>query len=353
MIPIIIILMVVITALLIMYVLQNRQIRYYKAAMGNMAAMAVMQRMFEIMASSIPAKNKIEELNNIIIDVFNSKYSTISLFDGTEYEVKATNVEEMYIGSIKDIAEEADFKNNAVNNISKYLVASGPRILGYKSGMERKIKSAMFSPIYYNGTYLGFWLLEDKMEGAYDNMSKEELAKLKNNIGVFIENIIDQENIEKAYNTDKQTGFYNSIYLYSNARQKISVNDVSSVILVSLSNLPSINDKYSRELGDRLLGKTAKLLKETLSTDCTLVRYTGSRFAAICPGVSSETIHTTIERFSTNAKMIEEMQGNSKVILNVQVLIHTLKKQSNVEKELNKMNTYLEGMEEGSSIKII
>lgn len=350
---IIVVLMIVIIFLVILYLLQNRQIKYYRAAMGNMAAMTVMQRMFEIMASSIPAKNKIEELNNIIIDVFSSKYSTISLFDGTEYEVKASNVEDIYVESIKNIAEEADFKTNAVQNISKYLVTAGPRILGYKSGMERKIKSAMFSPIYYNGTYLGFWLLEDVVEGAYDNMSKEELAKLKDNIGVFIENIIDQENIEKAYNTDKQTGFYNSIYLYSNARQQISNNDVSSVVLVSLSNLPSINDKYSRDLGDRLLDKTAKLFKETMSSDCILIRYTGSRFAAICPGVSSETVHTTIERFSTNAKMIEEMQGSSRVNLDIQILIHTLKKQSNVEKELNKMNTYLEGMEEGSSIKII
>lgn len=353
MLTIIIILMIVIVVLVVLYLLQSRQIKYFKAAMGNMAAMAVMQRMFEIMASSIPAKNKIEELNNIIIDVFNSKYSTISLFDGTEYESKASNVEDIYINSIKDIAEQVDFKNNAVQNISKYLVAAGPRILGYKSGMERKIKSAMFSPIYYNGTYLGFWLLEDTVEGAYDNMSKEELSKLKNNIGVFIENIIDQENIEKAYNTDKQTGFFNSMYLYSNARQQISSNEVSSVVLVSLSNLPVINDKYSRDLGDRLLDKISKLFKETMSSDCTLVRYTGSRFAAICPGVSSETVHTTIERFSTNAKMIEEMQGDTRVSIDIQVLIRTLKKQSNVEKELSKMNTYLEGMEEGSSIKII
>lgn len=350
---VIIILIIIIVVLIALYLLQKRQIKYYSAAMGNMAAMTVMQRMFEIMASSIPAKTKIEELNNIIIDVFNSKYSTISFFDGVDYESKASNVEDIYIDSIKSIAEEADFKNNSVQNISKYLVAEGPRILGYKSGMERKIKSAMFSPIYYNGTYLGFWLLEDVAEGAYDHISKEELSKLKNNIGVFIENIIDQENIEKAYNTDKQTGFYNSIYLYSSARQQITNNDVSSVVLVSLSNLPKINEKYSRDLGDRLLAKTAKLFKETMSSDCTLVRYTGSRFAAICPGVSSETVHTTIERFNTNAKMIEEMQGNERIKLNVQILIHTLKKQSNIEKEISKMNTYLEGMEEGSSIKII
>ena len=43
----------------------------------------------------------------------------------------------------------------------------------------------------------------------------EELAKLKDHIGVFIENVLSQESIESAYNTDKQTGFYNNLYLYS------------------------------------------------------------------------------------------------------------------------------------------
>ena len=43
----------------------------------------------------------------------------------------------------------------------------------------------------------------------------EELARLKENIGVFIENINSQEIIENAHHRDKQTGFYKNLYLYS------------------------------------------------------------------------------------------------------------------------------------------
>ena len=203
------IIIVTLSGLVIFLIKRNK---YYAVAMGNMSGMVIMQRMFELMASAIPASKKIEELNNIIIEVFNSKSSTISIFDGINYEIKATNVEAMYTDSIKALAEEEDFKNNSVKNISKYLVAAGGRLLGYKSAMERKIRSAMFSPIYYNGMYLGFWLLEDDAENAYDSISKEELAKLKDHIGVFIENVLSQESIESAYNTDKQTGFYNNLF---------------------------------------------------------------------------------------------------------------------------------------------
>lgn len=349
----VILLLIVIAVLIIILYIKLTQIKYYKAVAGNMAAMTVMQRMFEIMASNIPAKKKIEELNNIIIDVFDSKYSTISVFDGTEYEVKATNVEKTYVESIGAIAEENDFQSNAKNNISKYLVAAGPRILGYKSAAERKIKSAMFSPIYYNGTYLGFWLMEDNAEDAYDSVSKDELAKLKDNIGVFIENVVGQENLENAYNTDKQTGFYNNIYLYSNARHQTSLAENSALVLISFSGLPSVNEQNGREIGDSLLLKATRLLKETIPPENVFVRYTGSRFVVVCPGVSAETIHDTLERYLSNLNYQREDVDGKEVKLDTQILMHTIKKQSNIEKEINKMNVYLEGMKEVNTIKII
>ena len=346
-------LLIVITVLIIILYIKLSEIKYYKAVAGNMAAMTVMQRMFEIMAANIPAKKKIEELNNIIIDVFDSKYSTISIYDGSEYEVKATNVENTYIDSIVDIAEENDFKSNAKNNISKYLVAAGARVLGYKSAAERKIKSAMFSPIYYNGTYLGFWLMEDNAEDAYEQVSKDELAKLKDNIGVFIENVVAQENLENAYNTDKQTGFYNNLYLYSNARHQTSLVDNSALVLISFSGLPSINEVYGREIGYTLLLKATRLLKETIPEENVFVRHTGSRFVVICPGVSVDTVHGTIERFLSNLNYQRENINGKEITLDTQILMHTIKKQSNIEKELNKMNAYLEGMKDINTIKII
>ena len=341
---------VVLAALTIFLIKRNK---YYSVAIGNMSGMVIMQRMFELMASTIPASKKIEELNNIIIEVFNSKNSTISIFDGTIYEVKATNVEDMYINSIKTIAEEQDFKNNALNNVSKYMVAAGGRILGYKSAMERKIRSAMFSPIYYNGMYLGFWLLEDDAENAYDSISKEELAKLKDHIGVFIENVLSQDSIESAYNTDKQTGFYNNLYLYSNVRQKTSKEENSALTLMCLSNLPRINEEYGREVGNRLLEKAAKLMQEVFNSDNIFVRYSGSKFCVVSPGASAETLHAVVERYITNVKMQEEVVDGQKVTLSASVVMKNIRKQSNIEREISKMADYVEQMKDVNTIKII
>lgn len=349
----IILLALIIVGLSIFTLFLVKRNKYYSVAIGNMSGMVIMQRMFELMASTIPASKKIEELNNIIIEVFNSKSSTISIFDGTTYEIKASNVEDVYKESIKSLAEEQDFKNNATNNISKYLVAAGGRLLGYKSAMERKIRSAMFSPIYYNGTYLGFWLLEDDAENAYDSISKEELAKLKDHIGVFIENVLSQESIEGAYNTDKQTGFYNNLYLYSNVRQKVFNADNSTLTLMLLSNLPEINETYGREVGNRLLDKAAKLMSEVFNGENIFVRYSGSKFCIVSPNVSADTLHGTVERYITNLKMQEEVVDGKKITLDVSVTMKNIRKQGNIDRELAKMADYVEKMTDTNTIKII
>lgn len=348
---ILLVIMVIVLAIFAIFLIKRN--KYYSVAIGNMSGMVIMQRMFELMASTIPASKKIEELNNIIIEVFNSKSSTISIFDGTSYEIKATNVEPMYIDSIKALAEENDFKNNSTQNVSKYLVAAGGRLLGYKSAMERKIRSAMFSPIYYNGMYLGFWLLEDDAENAYDLISKEELAKLKDHIGVFIENVLNQESIENAYNTDKQTGFYNNLYLYSNVRQKTAKEENSSLTLMLLSNLPAINEEYGREVGNKLLERAAKLMQEVFNSENIFIRYSGSKFCVVSPGISAETLHATVERYITNIKMQEEVVNGEKVSLSVSVVMKNIRKQSNIEKEISKMAEYVEQMREVNTIKII
>lgn len=335
------------------FALAMRKIKYYKMAIGNMSAMVIMQRMFEIMASSIPASNKIEELNNIIIETFNSKYSSIVLYDGTEYEVKASNVEKMYLDSIKELAETQEFKNNALQNISKYLVATGQRVLGYKTAIERQIKSAMFSPIYYNGVFRGFWILEDNAESAYDMISKEELARLKENVGVFIENITSQEAIENAHNTDKQTGFYNNLYLYSNLRQRLFSYNNSALILIQLTNLPYINNNYGREVGNRLLERAAEQLKDMISSDNILVRYSGSKFCIACPGTSVEMLHVTMERYLSNIKMQAESIDNTTVALEMNIVMHDVKKQSNVEKEISRMVEYVENSKSSNTINIM
>lgn len=333
--------------------LYNKNLNYYMLLSKNVSSMSAVEKMFAIMGKNTSAEEKIVLANKVMLELYSPKYSTLSIYDGNTYTAKATNVEKTYIESVANVAEEVDFKANASKNVSKYLTTTANKTLTYKSAMERKIKSAMFSPIYYNNTYLGFWLLEDTREGAFDNIPKEEIQKLKNNLGIFLENIAFQNTIEIAENTDKQTTFYNNMYLYSNIRQKLIDKDTSALTLICLDNLPEINEKYNRNLGNALLIKAANALKEIVGNDSFLVRYSGLRFLVVTPDCNAGVVQPMMDRYLTKLKNEVEYVSDEPVNLNAQVVIHTFRKQNNIEVEIRKMVKHIDNMKQTNIIQII
>ena len=337
-----------------MLVIKNKQIMYYQIVSKNLSAMRVIQSMFEILGANISGNSKVEEINKIIIDTYKPKYSSIVIFDGENYNVHSTNIDSEYIDAISKIGSENEFKSNILKNISKYLTTSADKTLTYKSAIERNIKSCMFTPIYHGTTYIGYWVLEDDVINAFDSMSKSELAKLKNNMGVFLENTLYQNIIETAENTDKQTGFYNNLYLYSKARNKILEFDNTSVIVLEFCNLSTINVEQSREFGNKLLEKAVMIIKELTGSNTICIRYSGARILILIPNSTAQSVHSSIERMLSRIKneAIEQIDGKY-ISLETKVIIKTLKKQNNIEKEVQNMVTYVENMREKDTIKII
>ena len=333
--------------------IQKRRINTLKSVSKNVANMNILQNMLEIMSSKLTAEDKIKTLNDVIITNYGVKYSTISTFDGYEYDSIASNVEAIYKDRIKDVALENDFKSNISKNISKYLTTTPGKSLLYKSAIERRIKSAMFSPIYSNGVYLGFWLLEDTESNAFDHISKNELTKLKTNIGVFLDIVEFQKSIEQAQNIDKQTGFYNNLYLYSGARKIVKNNDNNLVAMICLKNIPDINNEYGRNVGNALLIKATNCIKNFVNKNAILIRYSGIRFLVILPNMTAQSSQPMMERLLAKLNLESEYVGENKVTLSAQFLLHTVKNQNDMDTEIEKMVEYIEGMNSTNTIKII
>ncbi|MBR1883784.1 MAG: diguanylate cyclase [Clostridia bacterium] len=349
-----IILLIVIAFLLLIVFKMNNDIKYYRVVSKNLSAMRVIQSMFEIMGANIPAENKIKELNKVIIDTYSPKYSTIVTYDGTNHIVEATNIDVDFGNALATLGDANEFRGNVLKNVSKYITTSSDKTLGYKTAAERNVRSCMLSPIYHNNTYLGYWIIEDEVENAFDSLSKSEVAKLKNNMGVFLENTLYQNMIEAAENTDKQTGFYNSIFLYSKAKKKIAEFENNTITFLQIANLADINAKYSREVGNKVLAKAVSVIKELIGNETMVVRYSGTKFVIVYPNSTAETLHANVERMLARIKSdaIEKVDVDF-VVLNIQIVMTTFKKQNNLEKEVERMKDYVEKMKEMDTIKII
>jgi len=311
------------------------------------------QKMFDILGSDIDTNKKIDRLNNVIISAFKPKYSSIVLFDGQNHIMKSTNVEECYIDVIKDVSQESIFSGCISKDTSKYLISKVNNIVSYKSALERGIKSVMFSPIFYDDVYLGFWIIEDDRGNAFDNISESDFKKFKYNLGLFVQNIGMQSTIEIAENTDIQTGLYNRVHLYSNSRKILSKSETSSITMIELKNIPEINEKYGRNIGNTLILKMCNAIKDIVSKESVLVRYSGLRFLIITPSSNAQIAQPVIERVQQVIKSISEFVDDEEVKLSSSILIHTLQKQNNIEKEIQKMMSYMEKMKDTDSIRIM
>lgn len=311
------------------------------------------QDMYDILGTVSSSEDKIKKLNDILIKSFKPKYSSIVLYDGNKFCMKATNVEKEFLYAIENVAKENVFSSNVLKDVSKYSIAITDKNLSYKSAIERNIKSAIFSPIYFDKMFLGFWLIEDTKEHAFDGISNDDLAKFKHNLSLFIENIQVQSTIEIAENTDKQTGYYNNLYLYSNSRSLLISKDTSSVSLIYLSNLPEVNEKYSRNLGNTLLVKVTNAIKEIVSKESILVRYSGQRLLIITPGSNAQVAQPIMEKVLSKIKSEVEYIDDKRIGLDAKIVIHTLKKQNNIEKEIQNMVLFIDKMKADNTIKII
>lgn len=311
------------------------------------------QEMYDILSNTLSCDDKIKKLNQILIKAFKPKYSSIVLYDGSKFCTKATNVEKDFLDAITNVATENVFSSNVLKDTSKYSIAITDKNLSYKSAIERNIKSAIFSPIYYNNMFLGFWLIEDTKEHAFDGISNNDLAKFKHNLSLFIENIQVQSTIEIAEITDKQTGYYNNLYLYSNSRALLISNDTSAVSLIYLSNLPDINEQYSRNLGNTLLLKVTNAIKEIVSKESILIRYSGQILLIITPNSNAQVAQPIMDRVLSKMKSEIEYVDDEKVSLESKIIIHTLKKQNNIEKEIQDMVLFIDKMKTTNTIKVI
>lgn len=311
------------------------------------------QKMFDILGATINTNQKIDRLNNVIISAFKPKYSSIVLFDGVNHVMKSTNVEECYVDVITEVANESIFSGCTSKDNTKYIISRINNIVSYKSALERGIKSVMFSPIFFDEVYLGFWIIEDDKENAFDNISKDDFKKFKYNMGLFVENILMQSTIEIADGTDNQTGFYNKVYLYSNSRKILMRSETSSMTLIKLNNIPEINEKYGRNIGNTLILKMCNEIKNIVSKESVLIRYGGLKFLIITPDSNAQITQPIIERVLHSITNIKEYVEDEEVKIEPSILIHTLQKQNNVEKEIQKMLSYIEKTDASNNIKII
>ena len=299
--------LVIIVIILVIYNIKiSQKIQKFKNINQKITNLQVVQDFMNTIGETSSVDEKIKKINNILIEKYEIKYSTIVVFNGAEYEVKASNVDERHWDSLKSLQEVEMFKDSIQTATPKYVTVNNENErLPYQKMEFGRAKSAIFFPLYIDNVYIGYWILESGTPHDFDNVDTTVLEVIKDNIVSVLKTVVHQKTLESIVRTDLFTGLYSEEYLYGEGKKIIDQYTISTICMFKIINIEEINKNYCRELGNEVIKEISRYVKENISEDYVFVRYMGPKFVIAFSGVDTEGVASFINDIKDH---IEQMK---------------------------------------------
>ncbi len=313
MIIVVIILLVAIIMLLMIYnMLISKKIDKYNNLNQKVVSLNVLQEFMDTISEEKTPSNKIRKINEILIEKYDIKYSTIVVYNGAEYIIKATNVDVKHWDTLKNLHTEEIFKEAIETATPKYITVEkeGER-LPYQKMEFGRAKSAMFFPLYIDNVYIGYWIIESGKAHDFDRIDTTVLEVVKNNIISVVKTIDSQEIIENIVRDDMFTGLKSAEYLYAEGKRRLDKYTISSICMFEITNIMNVNEQYGRHTGNDVITKVSEIVKQSISPEYIFVRYMGPKFVLAFTGVQTEDISKFAIDIKENLEELNIKQNES------------------------------------------
>ena len=288
---IVVILVFIVIGLIIYNITIHKKIQKFKNINQKITNLYVVQDFLNAIGETSSVDEKIKKINNILIEKYEIKYSTIVVFDGAEYQIKASNVDPKHWPTLKALQDVEMFKDSIETATPKYVtVNNDSERLPYQKMEFGRAKSAIFFPLYIDNVYIGYWIIESGTPHDFDNVDTTVLEVIKENIVSVLKTVVHQKTLETIVRKDLFTGLYSEEYLYGEGKKVIDQYTISTMCMFKITNIQEINNKYSRELGNKVITEVSEVVKESISEDYIFVRYMGPKFVIALSGVDTNSV---------------------------------------------------------------
>ena len=352
----IVIILVAIIMLLVVYnALINKKIDKYNNLNQKVVSLNILQDFMDTISQEKSVDEKIRRINEILIERYDIKYSTIVIYNGAEYIIKATNVDQRHWDTLKNLHSEEIFKDSIETATPKYITVEkeGER-LPYQKMEYGRAKSAMFFPLYIDNIYIGYWIIESGQPHDFDSVDTTVLEVVRNNIVSVVKTMENQAVVENIVRDDLYSGLKSEEYLYGEGKRKIDQYVMSTICMFQIINLPEINEEFGRHTGNDTVTQISSLIKQNISNEYIFVRYMGPKFVIAFSGIEVDGVSDFISRIKNtveNMKIEQNIQDKYEddeedeekiyAIPKINVVITTYYKGTQLEGTTKKLEEYL------------
>ena len=300
------ILIIVVLVLVVYNIKINNRIQEFRNVNQKITNLQVVQDFMNAIGETSTVDQKIQKINDILIEKYEIKYSTIVVFNGAEYEIKASNVDKKHWEALKSLQDVDMFKDSIQTATPKYVTVNNEKEkLPYQQMEFGRAKSAIFFPLYIDNVYIGYWIIESGTPHDFDNVDTTILEVIKDNIVSVLKTVVHQKTLESIVRTDLFTGLYSEEYLYGEGKKIIDQYTISTICMFKITNLEEINKVYCRELGNKVITKISQYIQDNIAKDYVFVRYMGPKFVIAFSGVETSGVADFINDIK---ETIEKMQ---------------------------------------------
>lgn len=355
-----IIILVVIVLILMFYNYSiHKKVDTYSNLNQRVTSLNVLQDFMNTLGNNnLSIEEKLEEINDILINKYSIKYSTIVVFNGAEYVIKASNVEKKHWHTLENLQSDPVFADSIKSATPKYITVDNDKEkLPYQKMEFGRAKCAMFFPLYIDNVYIGYWIIEGSQPHEFDKLDTTILEVVKNNIVTILKTVEKQSTIENIVRDDLYSGLKSETYLYGDAKKVIDQYTTSAVCMFKIVNLPEINEEVSRNTGNNIVTAVSKYVKENLARDYIFVRYMGPKFVIVFSGVDINGATNFMKDMKDKLESIkidyaedypydDNEDGSKKVSPLIRIVISKYYKGTALDGALKKMEQFVDSSDE-------
>ena len=328
----------------------QKKIAAYNNINDRINNLSVLQDFMKIAGQEESVDQKLKMINEIIIEKYNIKYSTIVVFNGAEYVVKASNVDEKHHEVLSNLHTEEIFQDSVATATPKYVtIDSDNEKLPYQKTEMGRAKSAMFFPLYIENIYIGYWIMESGQMHAFDKTDTTIIDVVKDNIISVLQTTAYQDTIENIDRIDKFTGLHSAEYLYGAAKRTIDQYPTSAIAMFRIQNIEEINDAISRQMGNDIITEISNIVKARMNSQYIFVRYMGPKFVIAFSGVEEDSLEEFLTDVKTEMEELviideEEIVEKIREVKGKRVRVKEVKPQKEASPKINfVVSTYYKG----------